>query len=45
VFGVDAEDDGLLEAVAAFLEVVGNPLGDALGALSMTSVRSKSLTL
>ena len=33
VFGVHAEDDGLLEAVAAFLQELGDLLGDALGAL------------
>ena len=30
---VDAEDDGLLEAVAAFLEELGDLLGDQLGAV------------
>ena len=30
---VDAEDDRLLEAVAALLEELGDPLGDQLGAL------------
>ena len=30
---VDAEDDGLLEAVAALLEELGDPLGDELGAV------------
>ena len=30
---IDAEDDGLLEAVAAFLEELGDLLGDQLGAL------------
>ena len=33
VLGIHAEDDGLLEAVAAFLEELGDPLGDELGAL------------
>ena len=30
---IDAEDDGLLEAVAAFLQEVGDFLGDELGAV------------
>ena len=33
VFGVHAEDDGLLEAVAALLEELGDLLGDELGAV------------
>ena len=33
VLGIDAEDDGLLEAVAAFLQELGDLSGDELGAL------------
>ena len=32
MLSIDAEDDGFLEAIATFLEVVGDPLGDALRA-------------
>ena len=42
---IDAEDDGLLEAVAAFLQELGDFLATSLVRSSMTSVRSKSLVL
>jgi hypothetical protein len=46
VFLIDAEHDGLLVAVAAFLEERRDLLAvNALGAVVETSVRSKSLAL
>ena len=45
VLGIDAEDDGLLEAVAALLEELVTLRATSLVRSSMTSVRSKSFWL